>query len=106
MINNTNKILNLIGIAQRAGAVITGENLVLTKIRQKKLSFVFLAIDTGQATAKKITDKCSTYSIPISKRFNKDQLSHAIGKNRTIIGIQDSGFGKQFVKLSNLKKGE
>ena len=43
--NNTKKVLNLLGLAKRAGKVITGEELVVKAIQNGKASLVFVAHD-------------------------------------------------------------
>ncbi|HEN0238972.1 TPA: ribosomal L7Ae/L30e/S12e/Gadd45 family protein, partial [Streptococcus agalactiae] len=55
--NNSEKVLNLIGLAQRAGRLITGEELVIKAIQNQQVSLIFLANDAGPNLTKKVTDK-------------------------------------------------
>lgn len=104
---NNQAIVQLLGIAKRAGELTTGENLVIKKVRQQSVFFVFVAEDAGVATAKKITDKCRFYHIPVSQELTRAEISHAIGQPRTVVAINQKGFAQKFQTLTNnLEKGE
>ncbi|MCK8624030.1 L7Ae/L30e/S12e/Gadd45 family ribosomal protein [Apilactobacillus xinyiensis] len=101
------KILNLIGIARRAGKVVTGEDIILSAIKKNKVRFLLIASDTGSSVYKKFNDKAKFYKIPTNCSFNKAQISDAIGMQRTILGINDLGFSKKLSELTmqNNEKG-
>ncbi|HAP7497366.1 TPA: 50S ribosomal protein L7, partial [Enterococcus faecium] len=42
---NRQKAMNLIGLAMRAGKLITGEELTIAEIRKQKAKLVFVATD-------------------------------------------------------------
>ncbi|WP_369346787.1 L7Ae/L30e/S12e/Gadd45 family ribosomal protein [Apilactobacillus ozensis] len=48
------KFLNLIGIAKRAGKIVTGEDIILNSIKKNKVHFLLIASDTGSSVYKKI----------------------------------------------------
>lgn len=50
---NKQKAKNMLGLAMRAGKIISGEELVLRDIRQQKVPLVFVASDASQNTQKK-----------------------------------------------------
>lgn len=100
--NNRRKIVNLLGLAKRAGKVVTGEELVLKRVQSQQAKIVFLASDSGKNTLKKFTDKCHTYEIPLSTEFSRDELSVAIGQVRSVVCVVDNGFSK---KLKQLQAG-
>lgn len=97
--NEDQKALNLLGIAMKAGKLVTGEDLTLKEIRKEQAKVVIIATDASEQTKKKISDKCRYYHIPIVVHFTKSELSHAIGKERTICTTLDNGFGKKFREL-------
>jgi ribosomal protein L7Ae-like RNA K-turn-binding protein len=99
---NKTKILNLLGLAMRAGKLVTGEELTLKDIRNNTAKFVFVAADASENTRKKIKDKCSYYNVPVSESLTQSEMSHAIGRSRMIIGINDQGFA---AKIKELIKG-
>lgn len=93
------KILNNLGLAQRASALITGEEMVIAGIQAGNVCYIFLAQNAGRSTYKKITDKAKFYQIEVNTSYSSEDLSHAIGKaNRKVIGVVK----KEFLKI--LKK--
>lgn len=97
--NNSQQLSNLLGLAQRAGRVISGEELVVKAIQTGQAKLVFLASDAGPNLTKKITDKCHYYEIEVSQVFTALDLSIAIGKSRKTIAISDAGFSKKMRTL-------
>ncbi|MFV0559771.1 MAG: YlxQ-related RNA-binding protein [Enterococcus sp.] len=96
---NRQKVLNLIGLAMRAGKVVTGEGLTVADIRKNKAEFVFVASDASENTRKKIKDKSSYYKVPYTDQFLQTELSQAIGRPRMVLGITDRGFAKRIEEL-------
>lgn len=89
------KILLNLGLAKRAGHVISGTDMVTEGLRNNSIYLVFLARDTAINTTKKITDKAKTYNVDVNKNYSCNDLSQAIGKkNVHVIGIMDRGFAK------------
>lgn len=101
MTNNKQKFLNLLGLAMRAGKLVSGEETTLNSIRKNQVKLAIVATDVSENTEKKMRDKCVTYHTPILMVVTKDELSHAIGKNRAIVGVCDHGFSR---KMSDLMK--
>ena len=93
------KILGLLGLAQRARQLTTGEELVVAGLSKKQIALVFLASDTGINTQKKIKDKANFNHIPVVEIFTTQQLTQAIGQPRKVIGVNDPGFAKGMVSL-------
>ena len=54
---NRQKAMNLIGLAMRAGKLITGEELTIAEIRKQKAKLVFVATDASENTRKKISKR-------------------------------------------------
>ncbi|HFU9403783.1 TPA: YlxQ-related RNA-binding protein [Streptococcus agalactiae] len=97
--NNSEKVLNLIGLAQRAGRLITGEELVIKAIQNQQVSLIFLANDAGPNLTKKVTDKSNYYKTEVSTVFSKLELSDALGKPRKVVAVADAGFSKKMRTL-------
>ncbi|MGT2757620.1 YlxQ-related RNA-binding protein [Streptococcus ovuberis] len=93
--NNQQKCLNLLGLAQRAGKVISGEELVVKSIQTGQARLVLLANDAGPNLSKKINDKTSYYQVAISTGFSTLEMSTAIGKPRKVLAVTDAGFVKK-----------
>lgn len=94
-----NKVLQLLGLAMRAGKIVSGEELVLKEVRSGNARLVILAIDAAKNSEKKMTDKCATYNVPILRYGSRTELGNAIGKEeRVILAITDSGFANSIQK--------
>ncbi len=93
--NNMQKILNLLGLAQRAGRLISGEDLVVEAIQKGQAKLVFLAHDAAANLTKKITDKSKTYQVEVVTAFSTLELSAAVGKARKVLVVTDAGFTKK-----------
>lgn len=89
------KILNNLGLCQRASGLISGEENVLNEITNGKVFYLFLANDASDNTKKKIMDKAKYYNLEVNMDYSSIELSHSIGKNnRMVIGIVNKGFIK------------
>lgn len=94
------KAYNLLGLMQRAGKLITGEDLLIKNLKNKKIKLLVIAEDCGVNTKKKLVDKASFYGVEYIEFSNIENLSIAIGRdNRVAVGITDSGFTKRFKQL-------
>lgn len=88
-----NKVLSLLGLATKAGYVVSGETGVLEAIKGGKAHLVLIAEDASDNSRKLYSDKCSFYEIPFYIRGTKEQLGHAIGKDgRSAVAVCDAGF--------------
>ena len=96
---NKQKIANLLGLAQRAGKIISGEEMVVKAIQDQKVKLIFLAHDAGPNLTKKIQDKSHYYQVEIVTVFSTLELSTAIGKARKVAAITDAGFTKKMRSL-------
>ena len=97
--SNLEKLSQLLGLAQRAGRVISGEEQVIKAIQTNKAKLVFLAKDAGANLTKQVTDKSKYYDIEVSTVFSTLELSAAIGKSRKVLAITDTGFSKKMRTL-------
>jgi ribosomal protein L7Ae-like RNA K-turn-binding protein len=97
--NNKTKALSLLGMAMRAGKLITGESLTVDDIRREKTRVAFVANDASENTKKKLKDKSAYYSVPCFLSFSEAELSQAIGRTRKVIGVNDAGFAKKLIEL-------
>ena len=89
-----NNFLNLLGLANRAHKIVTGE-ILIKKIRNNEINLVIIASDASDNTKKRFIDKCTSYDVEYILASNRKELSNAIGKNnRVALGIQDVGFAK------------
>ncbi len=89
------RILNNLGLCNRAGGLITGEEAVVDGIRHGKVFYVFLANDASQNAQKMILDKSKFYNVEVCLDYTSYEISNAIGKSgRMVIGITNTNFKK------------
>ena len=94
------RLLGYLGLATKAGKLVTGYNTCLDMIPRGKLKLIILADDVGENTKKKFEQKCSSYGIEIREGIDADRMSKACGKReKGIFGITDKGFAKSLMTL-------
>ncbi|GFH41363.1 YlxQ-related RNA-binding protein [Pseudolactococcus insecticola] len=96
---NKTKLLNSLGMAKKAGKIVTGEELVIKSIQADRARLVFVAHDGAANLVKRISDKTTYYEIPMIDTFSTADISHAIGSARKVIAVQDKGFAKKMESL-------
>lgn len=95
-----NQWMSLLGLANRARKIISGEELTVKQIQSGKARLILLSADASANTTKKITDKCNSYEVPYKLVENRHLLGQAIGKEaRVVVAILDDGFAKKLVTL-------
>ncbi|THF81225.1 L7Ae/L30e/S12e/Gadd45 family ribosomal protein [Cohnella fermenti] len=89
----TNKALSRLGLAMRAGKLVSGEEIVLKAIRSGEARLVLLAGDASDNTKKKVADKCESYKVELLIGFTRFELGGAVGKpERVLFAVTDKGF--------------
>lgn len=97
---NSNQWMSLLGLANRARKIISGEELSVKEIRSGKAKLILLSADASANTTKKITDKCNSYQVPLKVVEDRFLLGKAIGKEaRVVVAVLDNGFAKKLVTL-------
>ncbi|MDZ5711761.1 YlxQ family RNA-binding protein [Jeotgalibacillus haloalkalitolerans] len=92
--------MSLLGLATRAGKVISGEELVVKEIRNSKAKLVLLSEDASANTQKKVTDKASYYHVPVRMVNDRYTLGQLIGKDaRVTVAVLDKGFADKLISL-------
>ncbi|WP_425515840.1 YlxQ family RNA-binding protein [Mesobacillus maritimus] len=92
--------MSLLGLANRARKIISGEELTVKEIRNGKAKLVLLSKDASFNTQKKITDKCNSYHVPYKLVEDRYKLGQAIGKEaRVVVALLDDGFAKKLLTL-------
>lgn len=88
-----NKVLSYIGLATKAGKVVSGEFSVEKAVKDGRATMVLVADDSSDNTKKLFTNMCEFYRVPIYFLSDKETLGHAIGKQfRASLAIMDKGF--------------
>ena len=99
---NRNKVLSLLGIAQRGRNIVSGEFATEKAIKEGTAKLVIVAGDASDNTKKHFHDMCAYRELPIIELENKDDVGHAIGKQmRASLALTDDGIASAIMKLVN-----
>lgn len=94
------KVLGLLGLANKAGKCVSGEFSTEKSIQSQKAKLVILSADASENTKKKFQDKCNYYQVPFRCYGDKESLGHSMGKGmRTSLAVCDQGFAKALLNL-------
>lgn len=90
-----NKILSLLGFAQRAGKIVSGEQGVVIALRKYQVYYLIIAADSSENTQHKFQTLANNYQVPFHIIGTREQIGRAIGKaQRSVVGITDRQFSK------------
>ncbi|MCF0127332.1 MAG: ribosomal L7Ae/L30e/S12e/Gadd45 family protein [Pseudobutyrivibrio sp.] len=93
--SNSDRVLALIGMSMKAGAVKSGEFACEQAIKDKSAKLCIVACDASDNTKKSYKDSCSFYNISYVEYGTKETLGHAIGKElRASVVICNEGLAK------------
>lgn len=94
-----NKVFSMIGLATRAGKLVSGEFSTEKAVKTGTACLVIVAEDASDNTKKLFTDKTAYYNVPLRLYGTKEELGSAMGKEfRASIAVTDSGFAAQILK--------
>lgn len=94
-----NSILSLLGLAQKAGKIASGDFAVEKAILAGKAKLILVAEDAADETKKKYCTLAEDYQVDCVTVGSKIELGTAIGKDfRAVAVILDDGFKKGIQK--------
>jgi ribosomal protein L7Ae-like RNA K-turn-binding protein len=102
------RLLSLLSLSQKAGKLISGEELCERALQNGGAKLVIVTEDASDNTKKKFRNKTFFYKTPFYVIFTKEELNHAIGKqNRATVAVADGGFAKSMEEyLKTLQRME
>lgn len=102
------KILLMLGLAEKAGKIKSGEFSTEKAVKSHQAFLVIVAEDASLNTKKMFRDMCEFYHVPFYCYGEKETLGHCIGKQyRASLAVTDEGFSRSLEsKLNILEKTE
>lgn len=95
-----NKILSMMGFAQKSGNLVSGENTIELFLPKKKISLVIITEDASENTKERFVMLADRYQVPYIIWGDREILSHAIGKiNRAVYGVTNKKFSREIKRL-------
>ena len=99
------KIYGILGIAAKAGKIVSGFDAIQEAVKKKQINLIIVATNTSEKTQKEMKFICNKYGIRLIVFGTIEENSHAIGKkNRAIIGIADLGLANKFLDLLEINE--
>lgn len=85
--------MTILGFAQKAGKIASGETAAEQVISRNKACLVLVARDASVGTTTKFVELCLKNKIPVFKAGSKVELGNAIGRSpRSCIAFLDNSF--------------
>lgn len=96
----SSKIYSMLGLAQKAGKLVSGDEGCEITIKSKKCYLVIVAKDATERTKKKFKNICNFRKIKIIEFGEKERIGKHIGKGiRSIIALIDINFANKIELL-------
>ena len=96
----TDKILQMIGLAKKAGKALSGQYQVEESIKKYEACLIVCACDASENTKKRLTDMCRYRNIPVCFYGTKQEIGKFTGKDeRSAAAVTDSGFAERIEML-------
>lgn len=93
------RVLTMLGFAQKAGKVFSGDTTVEAKINRKGAALLLVAADAPGTTKEKMKRLADQKKIPMEIFGEKHDLGIAIGKSpRNAVLVMDAGFAETLMK--------
>ena len=88
------RTLRYIGIAKKAGRLVTGTPAVCDALRRREGDAVFMACDVSDSTEKRLADKCSFYGARLYRLgASASELAHVSGKTGAVAAVMITDAG-------------
>jgi ribosomal protein L7Ae-like RNA K-turn-binding protein len=96
---NEQKIINLLGLAQRAGKLVSGDFAVQKAIQTGQVKLLLIAADAAEKTKQHYLALAKEQQLSLYLLLTRETLGHCIGKDfRAIVAVLDDGFSQAIGK--------
>ncbi|HHT91629.1 MAG: ribosomal L7Ae/L30e/S12e/Gadd45 family protein [Bacillota bacterium] len=90
-----NKIYSYLGLARRAGYVVSGEQAVQGGVKRGQVALVLIAADASANTHRKFSSLAQYHNVSYLVYGEKTLFGQAIGQSpRSVLGVTDRSFAK------------
>jgi predicted RNA-binding protein YlxR (DUF448 family)/ribosomal protein L30E len=87
------RIASYLSLANKAGKVVSGTDMVLDAMKHRSLGIVFIASDISVDIGAKVKGQLLRAGVESISIFDKDRLGALIGKGlRSVVAVEGSGF--------------
>ncbi|MCR6545894.1 L7Ae/L30e/S12e/Gadd45 family ribosomal protein [Dehalobacterium formicoaceticum] len=94
------QVFTLLGFAQKAGKIVSGETGCTAAIKHKKALLVIFSADAAESTKTQIKFLCRQNKIECREWGSKIDLGNSIGKSpRAVLAVTEKGFASAILKI-------
>lgn len=94
-----NSFVFALGLAQKAGKVVSGDFSVRSVLKSGKGKLLLLAQDASPNSKKDMHFLADNARVPVIETLSRDEMGHAIGKaKRVAVVITDDNFADMLMK--------
>ncbi|MDA8096803.1 MAG: 50S ribosomal protein L7 [Desulforudis sp.] len=94
------KILQLLGLGQRARSVVSGDEGVRAKLERRQARLIIIAADAADSTTRDFTVLAKRFSVPCLVAETKTDLGAAVGKSpRAVVALLDDNLVNRILEL-------
>ncbi len=94
------QLLNLLGIARRAGRLSLGNDPAIEALRKGSTSLILFASDLSPRTAGGVGFAAKEEGVAaVRTKATMDEISMALGKRTGVVAVNDPGFAKKLLAL-------
>lgn len=100
------RLLSLLGLCRRAGKLTIGCDSVIESVSSGETQLVIFASDASQNTRKSVLSSIADNVKIITLNYDKETISASLGRLCAVAGVNDEGFAKKLLQLSENNNGE
>lgn len=94
-----NDALGLLGLARRAGKLVSGRDAVERELHRKAAHLVILAKDASPGTRRRFIDMSEADGVPVCELSSKEAIGFATGRKATaVLAITDQSFAEGIMR--------
>ncbi len=96
----SNKLISSLGLAQRAGKVLSGDFAVSDALKKEKVKLLLVAKDAAYNSKKELYRMATTANVTVLEILSREEIGIAIGKSpRVAVAIIDNNFANMIKSL-------
>ena len=102
---NETKLKNLLGLAQRARLLVSGNFQVNEALKFEKVKLLIVTTDASERSFAEYEKFSAEKNLPLLRALTKETLGQCLGKGeRTVAAVLDDGFTRSIQKLLSSEK--
>lgn len=90
-----NRIAGYLALANKAGKVVSGTDMVLDLVRRRPPGIIIVAADISPDIGEKVAGAAAKAGVPVYRVLDKDKLGQLLGKElRSVVAVESGGFSR------------